>query len=132
MRARLLSTLAVSLIFGAVLGSAADGTAAHGADFVHAQRVRFAPHVMDRPHWHPNDRHVTVRRGTWFTGTGATFAPSQAVPLEPGSYILHPAKALHWDGSNSDEEVIVQIFGIGPAGTVPADLSQPFWVRVQP
>ena len=54
-----------------------------------------------------------------------------AVPLKAGSYMLHPAKALHWDGSNSDEEVIVQIIGIGPADTVQADPSQPFWVRVE-
>jgi len=23
-------------------------------------RVKFPPHVMDRPHWHPNARYVTV------------------------------------------------------------------------
>jgi hypothetical protein len=44
---------------------------------------------------------------------------------------LHPAKALHWDGSNSDEEVVVQVFGIGPADTVPLDPKQPFWVQLQ-
>ena len=99
---------------------------------LYIQRVRFPPHVMDRPHWHPNDRHVTVIKGTWFTGTGDTFDPRHAVPLKAGSYMLHPARALHWDGSNSDEEVIVQVFGIGPADTVQADPSQPFWVQLQP
>jgi hypothetical protein len=34
--------------------------------------------------------------------------------LKPGSYMFHPAKAVHWDGAK-DEEVIVQITGIGPA-----------------
>jgi len=87
---------------------------------------------MDRPHWHPNDRHVTVIKGTWFTGTGGTFDPKQAVPLKAGSYMLHPAHALHWDGSNSDEEVIVQVVGIGPADTVQADPTQPFWVQLPP
>jgi quercetin dioxygenase-like cupin family protein len=99
---------------------------------LYVQRVRFPPHLMDRPHWHPHDRHVTVIKGTWFTGTGATFDPSRAVPLKPGSYMLHPARALHWDGSNSDEEVIVQIVGIGPADTVQADPQQPFWVPLKP
>jgi hypothetical protein len=99
---------------------------------LYIQRVRFPPHVMDRPHWHPNDRHVTVLSGTWFTGTGATFDPNKAVPLKAGSYMLHPARALHWDGSNSDEPVIVQIVGIGPAETVQADPSQPFWVQLKP
>jgi quercetin dioxygenase-like cupin family protein len=95
---------------------------------LYVQRVRFPPHVMDRPHWHPNDRYVTVLKGTWYTGTGGTFDPAHAVPLKPGSYMFHPAKALHWDGSNSDEEVIVQVFGMGPVETTPADPRQPFWV----
>jgi quercetin dioxygenase-like cupin family protein len=95
-------------------------------------RVRFPPHVMDRPHRHPHDRHVTVLKGTWYTGTGASFEPAKAVPLKAGSYMLHPGGALHWDGSNSDEEVIVQIVGIGPADTVQADPSQPFFVKLPP
>jgi hypothetical protein len=114
---------------GVQMATIAGDPSGHG---LYVQRVKFPPHIMDRPHWHPNDRHVTVLKGTWFTGTGGTFAPAQAIPLKPGSYMLHPAKALHWDGSNSGEEVIVQIFGIGPADTVQADPSQSFWVRVQP
>ena len=99
---------------------------------LYVQRVRFPPHVMDRPHWHPHDRHVTVIEGTWFTGTGATFDPKQAVPLRAGSYMLHPAGALHWDGSDSNQEAIVQVVGIGPADTVQADPSLPFWVQLPP
>ena len=114
---------------GAQLATIAGDPSGHG---LYVQRVRFPPHVMDRPHWHPNDRHVTVIKGTWFTGTGGTFDPKQAVPLKAGSYMLHPAHALHWDGSTSDEEVIVQVVGIGPADTVQADPTQPFWVQLPP
>ena len=114
---------------GAQLATLAGDPAGNG---LYVQRVRFPPHVMDRPHWHPHDRHVTVIKGTWYTGTGGGFDPSKAVPLKAGSYMLHPAGALHWDGSNSDEEVIVQVVGIGPADTVQADPSQPFWVQLQP
>lgn len=99
---------------------------------LYVQRVRFPPHVMDRPHWHPNDRYVTVIKGIWYTGTGGTFDPAHAVPLKPGSYMFHPARALHWDGSNSDEEVIVQVFGEGPVDTVAADPNKPFWVQLSP
>jgi quercetin dioxygenase-like cupin family protein len=99
---------------------------------LYVQRVRFPPHVMDRPHWHPGDRYVTVLKGTWFTGTGETFNPAKAVPLKPGSYMFHPARALHWDGSNSDEEVIVQVVGLGPVETTAADPSKPFWVQLSP
>jgi hypothetical protein len=113
--------------FGAQVATISGDPSGNG---VYVQRVRFPPHVMDRPHWHPNDRHVTVIKGTWYTGTGGTFDPVHAVPLKPGSYMFHPAKGLHWDGSNSDDEVIVQVFGIGPADTVQADPRQPFWVQV--
>jgi quercetin dioxygenase-like cupin family protein len=114
---------------GAQLATIAGDPSGNG---LYVQRVRFPPHVMDRPHWHPHDRHVTVIKGTWFTGTGGIFDPKQAVPLRAGSYMLHPAGALHWDGSNSNEEVIVQVVGIGPADTVQADPSQPFWVQLPP
>jgi quercetin dioxygenase-like cupin family protein len=114
---------------GVQMANIAGDPSSHG---VYVQRVRFPPHVMDRPHWHPGDRYITVIKGTWYTGTGATFDPKHAVPLKPGSFMFHPAKGVHWDGSNSDEEVIVQIFGVGPAETVAADPSKPFWVRVKP
>lgn len=98
----------------------------------YVQRVRFPPHVMDRPHWHPNDRYVTVLKGTWYAGTGGSFAPEHAVPMKPGSFMLHPAKARHWDGSRGDEEVMVQITGMGPADTTAADPKAPFWVQLTP
>jgi quercetin dioxygenase-like cupin family protein len=81
-------------------------------------RARFAPGVMSQPHSHPSDRHVTVISGTWYTGTGAKFDPNATVGLPPGSYMLHPANAVHFDGAKG-EEVIVEIKGIGPAPTVP-------------
>jgi len=36
------------------------------------------------------------------------------------------------NGSNSDEEVVVQVFGVGPADTTPAGPKQPFWVKLGP
>lgn len=99
---------------------------------LYVQRVRFPPHVMDRPHWHPGDRYVTVIKGTWYTGTGAGFDPARTVALKRGGYMFHPARDLHWDGSNSDEEVIVQVVGLGPVETTAADPSKPFWVKLQP
>lgn len=80
-------------------------------------RAKFAPGVMSSPHYHSSDRHVTVISGTWHTGTGATFDRDATVPLGPGSYMMHPAGAIHYDGAK-DEEVIVEIKGIGPASTV--------------
>jgi hypothetical protein len=93
-------------------------------------RVRFPPYVMDVPHWHPNARYVTVLEGTWYTGTGDSFDFSRAVPLKPGSVMMHPAKATHWDGSGGPEAVVVQIIGEGPGTTTQVDPSKTFWMDV--
>jgi quercetin dioxygenase-like cupin family protein len=83
-------------------------------------RARFAPGVMSQPHYHPNDRHVTVLSGTWYTGTSATFDKDATVALPAGSYMLHPGGAVHFDGAK-DQEVIVEIKGMGPAPSIPAN-----------
>jgi hypothetical protein len=79
-------------------------------------RVRFAKGTMSMPHHHPEDRLVTVIKGTWFSGTGETFEPWDTVPLPAGSFMKHPAGEGHYDGAK-DDEVIVQIAGNGPSGT---------------
>ena len=83
---------------------------------IYVQRVRFSPGVAARPHFHPEDRHIVVLKGTWYVGTGADFDMSKTVPLRAGGYMKHPAKAVHFDGAK-DQEVIVQITGIGPGTT---------------
>ena len=83
---------------------------------IYVVRARFSRGTMTRPHFHPEDRHVIVVSGTWYTGEGDDFDPDKTMPLKPGSYMMHPAKAHHYDGAK-DEEVIVQIIGMGPSGT---------------
>ena len=82
-------------------------------------RARFAPGVMSQPHFHPGDRHVTVISGTWWAGKGPNFDPNSTTPLGPGSYMLHPAGEIHYDGAK-DVEAIVEIKGMGPAPSIPA------------
>jgi len=79
-------------------------------------RVKFPPGIMSAPHFHPEDRHAVVLRGTWYTGTDDSWDPDKTVALKPGSYMKHPAGAVHYDGAKN-EEVIVQIAGFGPSGT---------------
>jgi quercetin dioxygenase-like cupin family protein len=86
-------------------------------------RAKFSPGAMTRPHWHPEERLVTVLQGTWYAGEGDAFEPDKTVPLKAGSFMLHPAKAHHFDGAK-DEEVIVQIVGIGPSATNLVDPKQ--------
>lgn len=80
-------------------------------------RVKFPPGIMSSPHYHPEDRHAVVLRGTWYTGTDDSWDPDRTVGLKPGTYMKHPAGAVHYDGAK-DEEVIVQITGYGPSGTI--------------
>jgi quercetin dioxygenase-like cupin family protein len=81
---------------------------------------KFPPGVMSRPHYHPDERHGIVLKGTWYTDEGDVFRPQQAVPLKPGDYMRHPAGGHHYDGA-LDEEVIVAISGMGPSGSTVLD-----------
>jgi quercetin dioxygenase-like cupin family protein len=82
---------------------------------LYVQRIRYAPGMWTEPHFHPDDRHCLVLKGTWFVGTGEVRDLSKAQALAAGTYMKHPAGAAHWDGAR-DEEVIVQVIGFGPTG----------------
>lgn len=82
-------------------------------------RNLFPPHVMSRPHFHNQDRLVTVIKGTWWTATGPDgdiYNPDKTTPNPVGSFMKHPAGLHHYDGAK-DEEVVVQIIGMGPVTT---------------
>ncbi len=86
---------------------------------IYVIRIRFAPGNMSRPHFHDQDRYVTVIKGTWWVALGPeadVFDPSKTKPMKAGSIVKHPAGAHHYDGAK-DEEVIVQIIGMGPVKT---------------
>jgi quercetin dioxygenase-like cupin family protein len=75
---------------------------------------RFKPGNFSRPHFHPNDRFITVVKGTWWVATGNKFDTNNMVPMPTGSFVTHFAKEVHWDGAK-DEEAWVLIVGDGPA-----------------
>lgn len=91
---------------------------------IYVVRNRFPPGAHSNPHFHSQDRHATVIKGVWYTGVGEKIDFNAAVPLKEGSYMLHPANGVHWDGAG-EEEVIVQIVGIGPVTTTPVGPSNP-------
>lgn len=80
-------------------------------------RYTFPPGTMSSPHQHSTDRIVAVIKGTWYTGTDGIWDPASTVALTAGSYMIHPAGKVHFDGAK-DEEAIVQITGMGPVVTV--------------
>jgi hypothetical protein len=75
--------------------------------------VKWTPHHMSHPHFHPHDRYATVISGTWWVGTGPKYDPDGTTPMPPGSFVTHFAKQIHYDGAK-DEEVTLQIVGQGP------------------
>ena len=83
--------------------------------------TKWTPHHMSRPHYHPNDRFVTVISGTWWVGTGSKYDPESTVPIPAGSFVTHTGKQIHYDGAK-DGEVVLEIVGMGPATSVPAEV----------
>ena len=83
-------------------------------------RIKWLPGSMSRPHYHPNDRLFVVVSGTWWMGTGDRFEPANTVPAPAGSYVIHHAGKIHYDGAK-DGEVVIQVWGMGPATAIPAE-----------
>jgi hypothetical protein len=74
---------------------------------------------FSRPHFHLNDRFITVVKGTWWVGSGANFDPGNStVPLPAGSIVTHYGKQVHYDGAK-DEDAVLLIVGDGPATSTP-------------
>jgi hypothetical protein len=74
---------------------------------------------FSRPHFHPNDRFITVIKGTWWVGSGPNFDPANStVPLPAGSVVTHYGKQVHYDGAK-DEDAVLMIVGDGPATSTP-------------
>jgi hypothetical protein len=83
-------------------------------------RIKWLPGNMSRPHFHQNDRFFVVISGTWWMGTGEKFDPDTTVPAPAGSYVIHHAKGIHYDGAKT-EPAVIQVWGMGPATSTPAE-----------
>jgi hypothetical protein len=82
--------------------------------------TKWTAHQMSRPHFHPNDRFITVISGTWWVGTGSKYDPDSTVPMPPGTFVKHFGKQIHYDGAK-DGDVVLEIVGEGPATATPAE-----------
>jgi quercetin dioxygenase-like cupin family protein len=74
---------------------------------------RFKPGNFSKPHFHPNDRFITVVKGTWWVATGNKVDKENMVPMPTGSFVTHFGKQVHWDGARN-EEAWVLVVGEGP------------------
>ena len=78
--------------------------------------VKWLPGNMSRPHYHSTTRHFYIASGTWWVGSSNTYDPAKTYPMRAGTFVTHYAGKAHFDGAK-DEEVVVQLIGVGPSGT---------------
>jgi len=81
---------------------------------------KWLAHNNSRPHFHPNDRFITVISGTWWVNTGPKYDLAGMKPVPAGSFVTHYGKEIHYDGAR-DEDCVLQIVGMGPATSTPAE-----------
>jgi quercetin dioxygenase-like cupin family protein len=79
-------------------------------------RIKWLPGNFSRPHFHNSDRFFVVISGTWWVSTSDKFDPENTVPVPAGSYVIHKAGQVHYDGAKN-EETIIQLTGYGPVTT---------------
>ena len=82
---------------------------------LYIQRVKYPAGAITPAHFHPDDRHVVVLKGTWYAGFGDKADKSKLTALKPGDYLMQRAGVVHFDGA-LDEDCVVQITGYGPTG----------------
>ena len=90
---------------------------------LYAYIVKRGPNVWSKPHFHDNDRFVTVLEGTLWVGTGK-FDPQRTVPLKAGSFVRDVAGGIHFEGTKDDGATLYFV-GIGPSPSHPAEPARP-------
>lgn len=82
---------------------------------LYADRFKLPANFRKQPHFHPDDRVVTVMSGTLYVGFGEHFDESKMKALPAGSIWTEPAKQSHFVWAK-DGEVVIQVIGNGPSG----------------
>ena len=86
---------------------------------IYVTRLRFAKGARIMPHMHPDERVAVVLSGSMSFGYGDTFDEAAMTHMGAGSTWTEPPKTPHF-ALAKDEDVIIQVTGIGPSGTMPA------------
>ncbi len=87
---------------------------------LYVQLLKWHPGHMSRPHFHSQERYITVLSGTWWIGTGTKYDPASTYPAPAGSYVVDRANGIHYDGAK-DTECMLEIVGMGPVMTTQAE-----------
>jgi quercetin dioxygenase-like cupin family protein len=86
---------------------------------LYAYILKLGPNVWSKPHFHDNDRFVTVLEGTLWVGTGK-FDTQRTVPLKPGSFVRDVAGGIHFEGTKDDGATLYFV-GIGASPSRPSE-----------
>jgi quercetin dioxygenase-like cupin family protein len=84
---------------------------------------KFKPNRWGVPHYHPNDRFITVISGTWWKGSGKVKDINFTQRLPSISFGIDYGMKVHWDGTKDDPATVV-ILGEGPATNIEAGQEQ--------
>jgi quercetin dioxygenase-like cupin family protein len=83
---------------------------------IYVYRVRFPANHKVQPHFHPDERVVTILSGTLYLGYGENFDESVMKALPPGSMWTEPARQPHFVFAK-DGAVEFEVVGSnGPSG----------------
>jgi quercetin dioxygenase-like cupin family protein len=91
----------------------------------------FKPGRFGNPHYHPNDRYITVIEGAAWTGTGSVVDPAHATRIPKGTFRIDHANKVHWDGTKEESGAYL-IAGIGPATNIEVPKTNAAWSGGEP
>jgi hypothetical protein len=83
---------------------------------MYVYRVRFPANFKVQPHFHPDERVVTVMSGTLYMGYGEQFDESAMKALPAGSIWTEPAKQPHFVWAKEGDVIVQVVGGNGPSG----------------
>ncbi len=83
-------------------------------------RFKLPPNYTIPAHWHPKDERVTIISGSLYLGFGEQADKTSGTKFTAGAYYVNPAMSHHFLYT-LNEEVILQITGIGPWGITMLD-----------
>jgi quercetin dioxygenase-like cupin family protein len=92
---------------------------------------KFKSGRFGNPHYHPNDRFITVIDGAAWRGTGPVVDPAHATRVPKGTFMVDHANKVHWDGTKEETGAYL-ITGIGPATNIETPKSSGPWAGGDP
>jgi len=92
---------------------------------------KFKPGRFGNPHYHPNDRFITVIDGASYHGTGNVVDPEHAKRVTKGTFMIDHANKVHW-GGNKEEGGAYLIAGMGPGTSVEVPKAPGPWAGGDP